>query len=174
MKNTTIGWVALAIVVLGGGYWWVSMPGTGDAGKATVPMPPVSDTKPIDTKPVLVDKTGEAMTGKATLEVAHDATLGDYLVAANGMTLYLYTKDTTGVTNCYDQCAVNWPPYMAVTNATPTTGTGVTGAITMITRNDGTKQLAYKGVPLYYWKNDVKPGDTTGQNVGGVWFVVKP
>jgi predicted lipoprotein with Yx(FWY)xxD motif len=51
---------------------------------------------------------------------------------------------------------------------------GVGGVLGTIARTDGALQVTYNGAPLYYWKNDTKSGDTTGQNVGGVWFVVKP
>lgn len=109
-----------------------------------------------------------------TLNTMTSSELGSYLVAANGMTLYLYTKDAAGVSNCYGACATNWPPYLVTASASLAGGTGIDGAVSTITRNDGTLQVAYKGVPLYFWRNDSTPGDTTGQNVGGVWFVVKP
>ncbi|MFA5942497.1 MAG: hypothetical protein WC798_02380 [Candidatus Paceibacterota bacterium] len=108
------------------------------------------------------------------LTVANDATLGDFLVASNGMTLYLYTNDTKDVTNCYDLCAVNWPPYVRTTAEPLVGGAGMAGTIATTARTDGTEQITYNGIPLYFWKNDLKPGDTTGQNVGGVWFVVHP
>ena len=88
--------------------------------------------------------------------------------------LYLYTKDAPDVSNCSGQCAVNWPPYTRALNEPLVGGEGVDGLIATIPRADGTEQLTYNGVPLYFWKDDVKPGDTRGQNVGGVWFVVKP
>jgi len=87
------------------------------------------------------------------------------LTDANGMTLYIFDKDAPGVTNCYDQCAVNWPPLIADASATPE------GEFTLVDRTDGTKMWAYKGWPLYYWKDDVNPGDTTGDGVGGVWHL---
>ena len=87
------------------------------------------------------------------------------LTDANGMTLYIFDKDEPGVTNCYDQCAINWPPLMADASATPE------GEFTLVDRTDGTKMWAYKGWPLYYWKDDVNPGDTTGDGVGGVWHL---
>jgi len=40
----------------------------------------------------------------------------------------------------------------------------------VINRPDGSKQLAYDGWPLYYFSNDVNPGDTNGQGVGNVWY----
>jgi len=87
------------------------------------------------------------------------------LTDANGMTLYIFDKDEPGVTNCYDQCAVNWPPLIADASATPE------GEFTLVDRTDGSKMWAYKGWPLYYWKDDVNPGDTTGDGVGGVWHL---
>ncbi|GLQ57091.1 COG4315 family predicted lipoprotein [Devosia nitrariae] len=87
------------------------------------------------------------------------------LTDANGMTLYIFDKDEPGVTNCYEQCAINWPPLIADASATPE------GEFTLVERTDGTQMWAYKGMPLYYWKDDVNPGDTTGDGVGGVWHL---
>ncbi|HEY9010172.1 MAG TPA: hypothetical protein VIN06_04095 [Devosia sp.] len=85
------------------------------------------------------------------------------LTDANGMTLYTYDKDTAGVTNCYDKCAQNWPPLIADASA------AAEGDFTLVDRTDGTKMWAYKGMPLYLWVKDMKPGDTTGDGVGEVW-----
>lgn len=87
----------------------------------------------------------------------------EVLTDANGMTLYTYDKDTAGVSNCYDQCAVNWPPLFVADGAT------ADGDFTIVERTDGTKMWAYKGMPLYLWVKDTKPGDTTGDGVGEVW-----
>ncbi|MBZ0275888.1 MAG: hypothetical protein K8I60_07085 [Anaerolineae bacterium] len=109
-----------------------------------------------------------------SVSVSSNADLGDFLVGPNGMTLYLFTNDTEGVSNCADQCAVAWPPLLVAEGETPTAGEGVTGELSVITRADGGLQVAYNGVPLYYWINDVVPGDTTGQGVRDVWFIVSP
>ena len=87
------------------------------------------------------------------------------LTDANGMTLYIFDKDAPGVTNCYDKCAVNWPPLMADASA------AAEGEFTVVDRTDGSKMWAYKGWPLYYWKDDAAPGDITGDGVGGVWHL---
>lgn len=87
------------------------------------------------------------------------------LTGANGMTLYIFDKDKPGVSNCYDSCAINWPPLLADATAKPE------GDFTIVDRTDGTKMLAYKGMPLYFWKNDAKAGDMTGDGVGGVWHL---
>lgn len=82
------------------------------------------------------------------------------LVDVKGMTLYTFAKDTKGTSNCNDNCAKNWPPLMAANDAKPM------GEWTIVTRADGTKQWAYKGMPLYLWVKDMKPGDATGDGVG--------
>ncbi len=87
----------------------------------------------------------------------------EVLTDANGMTLYTFDKDAVGVSNCYDKCAVNWPPLFA------TEGAAAEGDFTIVERTDGTKMWAYKGWPLYLWIKDEKPGDTTGDGVGEVW-----
>jgi len=108
-----------------------------------------------------------------TVMIKNDAKLGDYLTDSKGMTLYLYTQDTPGVSTCTAGCLKYWPALVA--NGDLTAGPGVAGKLDVITRtDDGSKQVTYNGYPLYYWKKDVNPGDTTGQGVGGIWFVVPP
>jgi predicted lipoprotein with Yx(FWY)xxD motif len=93
---------------------------------------------------------------------------GPALADAKGMTLYTYDKDSTGKSACNGKCAENWPPLMADAAAAPPAGYSV------ITRDDGQKQWAYKGKPLYGWVKDAKPGDTTGDGVGGSWHIAAP
>ena len=91
------------------------------------------------------------------------------LADSKGMTLYTFAKDAAGKSNCNGQCAMNWPPLMAAADATPT------GDWTIVTRDDGTKMWAYKGLPLYTWVKDSKAGDTTGDGVGnGAWKIATP
>ena len=97
------------------------------------------------------------------------------LVDGKGMTLYLYTKDTPGVSNCSAGCLAKWPPLTAESLGNITVGTGVDKTkLGLADLADGKKIVTYNKMPLYYWVNDSKPGDTTGQNVGGVWYVVAP
>jgi predicted lipoprotein with Yx(FWY)xxD motif/uncharacterized cupredoxin-like copper-binding protein len=105
--------------------------------------------------------------------VRQDPSLGPILTDSKGMTLYLYTKDTTpGESTCYDKCATNWPPFMA---SEPLSLPGnVEGTLSTITRTDGTTQVAYNDIPLYYFAKDTQPGDTMGEGVGDVWYVVHP
>ncbi|QYO76361.1 hypothetical protein [Devosia salina] len=83
----------------------------------------------------------------------------------NGMTLYIFDKDTAGVSNCYDTCAEKWPPLFADADAM------AEGDFSVVQRTDGTAMWAYKGMPLYYWYEDAAPGDTKGDGVGGVWHL---
>lgn len=109
----------------------------------------------------------------ATVQTKHDPKLGTILAGAKGLTLYHFTKDTTpGKSACYEACAKAWPPL--TTTGTPALASGVPGDLGTITRTDGTKQVTYNGLPLYYFAKDGDAGDTYGQGVGGVWFVVKP
>ncbi|MFY3547819.1 hypothetical protein [Achromobacter insolitus] len=90
------------------------------------------------------------------------------LVNSAGMTLYTFDKDAGGKSACNDQCAKIWPPVMASADAKPM------GDLTVITRDDGSKQWASKGKPLYTYAKDAKPGDKTGDNFKEVWHIAKP
>ncbi|SEJ73440.1 Predicted lipoprotein with conserved Yx(FWY)xxD motif [Variovorax sp. OK605] len=92
------------------------------------------------------------------------------LVGPNGMTLYTFDKDAagSGKSACNGGCATNWPPFMAADADKPS------GDFTIFTRDDGKKQWAAKGWPLYYWAKDTKPGDKTGDGVNSVWKTAKP
>jgi predicted lipoprotein with Yx(FWY)xxD motif len=115
--------------------------------------------------------TGAALSLFAGLAIAAPAGLSmsdaGVLVDGKGMTLYTFDKDAPGVSNCYGGCAGSWPPFVAKS------GADADGDFTLVERKDGSAQWAYKGMPLYYWAGDSKPGDTKGDGVGGVWHAVK-
>lgn len=100
--------------------------------------------------------------------------LGDFLVGPDGMTLYLFTRDPLNETVCYDQCAQNWPPLTVESEDELVAGEGIPGELSTIEREDGSLQVAYNGIALYYWLRDDAPGDTTGHGVNNVWWVVPP
>jgi len=94
---------------------------------------------------------------------------GGMLTDAKGMTLYTFDKDTTpGKSACNGQCLTNWPALVAASNDM------AMGDWTVITRDDGNKQWAYKGKPLYTFAHDAKAGDMTGDGRGNVWHMAKP
>ena len=90
------------------------------------------------------------------------------LTNADGMSLYTFDPDTATSSACNGGCAKSWPPLAAGEGAHDA------GDFTVITRDDGTTQWAYQGQPLYLWINDRKPGDTTGDGVGGKWHLARP
>lgn len=104
----------------------------------------------------------------ATVISTADTDKGRALVDAKGMTLYVFDKDKPAVSNCYDMCEKNWPIMNASANDRPQ------GEFGIIVRANGDRQWAYKSQPLYLWIKDMKPGDTTGDGVNGVWHVAKP
>ena len=93
---------------------------------------------------------------------------GGMLVDSAGMTLYTFDKDVagSGKSTCNGPCAVNWPPLSA---AAATSGSG---DWSVVVRDDGSKQWAFKGKPVYLWIKDQKPGDKTGDGVNKVWHIV--
>ena len=110
----------------------------------------------------------------STVSVVKDAKLGPYLVGPDGKTLYMFKKDTAGVSNCSGGCAKIWPALTVATGVMPSASADATGKLATITRDDGTLQVTYNGMPLYYFSKDVAAGDTNGQGVGNNWFVVAP
>lgn len=99
--------------------------------------------------------------------------MGTLLVAAsNGHTLYNFDSDSPGVSRCSGQCAIIWPPLSVAAGQTPTGGTGVSGQIGTISRSDGSLQVTYKGLPLYFFHSDSQAGDTKGNYSG--WSLVHP
>lgn len=107
-----------------------------------------------------------AQTAAAPATVA-ETSKGKALVDAKGMTLYTFDKDEAGKSACNGPCAQNWPPLMATSASGPTNWT-------VVTRDDGGKQWAYKGKPLYTWAKDSKAGDVTGDGVLNVWHFAHP
>jgi predicted lipoprotein with Yx(FWY)xxD motif len=113
-----------------------------------------------------------ALAADTTVQVAQNAKLGNIFTDAKGMTVYAWTKDTANTSNCTGGCLAAWPPLVA--SGTVTLPNGVAGTLGTITRSDGTVQVTYNTMPLYHFAKDKAAGDTTGQGVGGVWFVVPP
>jgi predicted lipoprotein with Yx(FWY)xxD motif len=102
--------------------------------------------------------------------------VGTYLTGASGRAIYLWVADTGSKSNCTGQCAKFWPPVLAKT--TPTVSGGATASdLGTTTRANGTKQVTYKGHPLYYFFEDPTAGTDKGQgssNFGAKWWLVAP
>ncbi len=115
----------------------------------------------------------------ARLLSACAATMGDpapatttdgVLTGKNGMTLYTFDRDPvgTGKSVCNGPCATNWPPLAAPADA------AASGDWSIVVRDDGSRQWAFKGKPVYYWVKDQKPGDRTGDGFNNVWRLARP
>jgi predicted lipoprotein with Yx(FWY)xxD motif len=98
---------------------------------------------------------------------------GEVLVDGEGRTLYIFTKDQGDQSACSGECAANWPALKSDT--TPTAGPGVDASkLAVATQADGSSQVTYGGMPLYYFAADTKAGDVKGQGVGDVWWMLAP
>ncbi|SDB82013.1 Predicted lipoprotein with conserved Yx(FWY)xxD motif [Raineyella antarctica] len=167
MKARSIGAAAAlsAVLVLSG---CGSGGGSGGGYGSSTSAPPATTT----TSP---PATSSASAGSTTagLKVA-SSSLGTIVVSDTGMTVYQYTKDVkdSGKSACTGGCLVAWPPVL--TSQDSPTLQGVTGKVGTITTPEGAKQVTLNGLPLYYWAQDSKPGDVTGQGVQNVWYVVGP
>jgi predicted lipoprotein with Yx(FWY)xxD motif len=101
------------------------------------------------------------------VSTASSASLGTFLVGPGGMTLYTHAGDGANMSTCSGGCLTAWPPLSVTSGQQPTAGPGVTGHLGSFVRTDGAAQVTYNGWPLYSWPGDTKPGDTTGQGIGG-------
>ncbi len=157
MKNTWV-WVLVVVVVVGLVY----------LGRHKIKtMLGMSQVTP--TAEVIVQPTSSIIPSNNIYMSKTDPQKGSYLTDFKGMTLYVFDKDTSGMSNCNGTCAKTWPPYTSGAIAQ----SQFPANISVITRADGSKQFAWKGMSLYYFASDTKPGDVTGDGVGGVWHLVK-
>lgn len=109
-----------------------------------------------------------AAEGAGSIELA-DTSLGQVIVDAEGMTLYLFVADGQGESTCYDECEASWPVLEGEVSA----GEGLDSALVgTTTRTNGDVQATYNGWPLYYFSGDAAVGDTKGQGLRDVWYVV--
>lgn len=122
------------------------------------------------------DAASPATTGSSTVEARPVASLAKALVAgSNGMTVYTFEKDVkdSGTSACTGGCLTTWPALTVPAGTTPTAGAGLTGTLGTITRaDDGTIQVTYNGLPLYFFSGDKAPGD--GNGVYRNWDAVAP
>ena len=113
--------------------------------------------------------TAAAQGASGTTVAVTSSKLGNILADGDGRTLYAFTKDKGDQSACSGGCATNWPAL----TGTATAGTGVQASLLSTSMQaNGDSQVTYGGRPLYYFAGDAKPGDTNGQGVGNVWFVL--
>jgi predicted lipoprotein with Yx(FWY)xxD motif len=141
--------------------------GGGDTASEAAPV--ASEPAPAESEPAAV--ASEAPGAEAEAISVESSDLGDILVDGEGRTLYVFDNDTDENSTCYDDCEANWPPLTEEVEA----GEGVDASLLSTSeREDGSAQVTYAGRPLYYFAADQAPGDTNGQGVGDVWWVVGP
>ena len=108
---------------------------------------------------------GASSAAGASINAANSPDFGMVLTGPTGMTLYTHAGDSATASTCTGGCATAWPPL--ATTSQPMAGPGVTGQLGTLTRADGTTQVTYRGLPLYYWQGDTTAGDVTGNGVDG-------
>jgi len=113
-----------------------------------------------------------AMSMHHAIKIQAKEGIGKYLTDTEGKALYSFKKDSPGKSTCTGPCLEKWPIYYREKVAVPK-GIKAEDFGTII-RDDGKKQTTFRGYPLYYWINDKKPGETSGQGVNNVWFVINP
>jgi predicted lipoprotein with Yx(FWY)xxD motif len=140
--------LGLALAACGGG---------GGSGSGASPQP-AATTAAASGVGVMVTKAG----------------LGDILTDPKGRTLYVFTKDKGDQSVCSGACASSWPALTTSGAGAPTAGSGVDSAkLATAKQANGSTQVTYDGHPLYYFAGDAAPGDTKGQGLNKVWWVVK-
>ncbi|HEY4551667.1 MAG TPA: hypothetical protein VIG80_00600 [Bacillaceae bacterium] len=107
----------------------------------------------------------------SSLKMLENDKTGEYLADANGMTLYYFTKDEPGKSNCTGECLKNWPPFTAGDFDVPD-GFDIEDFGTIKREDSGSEQVTYKGYPLYYFSKDKQEGDVNGQGVKDVWYIL--
>ena len=118
------------------------------------------------------ESAGEESEGEEYTVEAASSDLGEIVTDGSGRTLYVFMADTGTESTCYDDCAATWP---ALTVDGEPSAEGIDESLLGTSeRNDGSTQVTLNGHPLYHFASDTSPGDTNGQGVGGVWFVVSP
>ncbi len=155
MRISTWRWLGLLLVLL------VVISVAAACGKSTTYTPTSTPTStPTQTTPY-------------TVNVSTKASLGNYLVDSNGMTLYFYNKDNFNKSNVPESLIATWPIFYVASISVPSPALDPSDFAT-ITRSDGQSQTTYYGWPLYHYINDKAASETNGQGLGGVWFVVTP
>lgn len=140
---------------------------TSPAASPSVAAPTASPT------PAASPGESSPATGSATVMVADNPDHGQILVDGEGRTLYLFMPDEAGTPTCYDDCAIAWPPLLA--EGEITVGAGLDDSdFSTAPRTDGGDQVKIGNWPLYYFASDAAPGETKGQGLQGIWFVVSP
>lgn len=171
MNLRTLGTIVIGLLLVAA----CGTEGGDDTTTAATDEPaPTTSVDAVEEDPATTTSAAEEMTTTSAAESmdgvhASDSDLGTILVDAEGFTLYVFTQDSGDESACYDECAATWPPVAADTPIGSDLDAAMFGSIE---RTDGTSQLTVNGMPLYLYAPDTNPGDTNGQGLNDVWFVV--
>ncbi len=150
-------------------------PATGTPKTATMtPSVPVTAAPTAEPSAVASGSGAPSVAGVAVDVRLASGAIGSYLVGRDGRTLYTFLHDSPGGSTCNFDCAVTWPPFVLGPGERLAAGDGVTGPFDLVTRAEGTKQVEYRGHPLYTYSGDAGAGETSGQGNGSVWSVARP
>ena len=173
IRLRALGGALLVIAVVAGCSSSGSSAAPASQAPASVAAPSAA---PAASAPAASAAASGGATSGVTVEAKPVGNVGTVLVAgSNGMTVYTFTKDVkdSGKSACTGQCITIWPALTVADGATPSAGSGISGKLGTIKRDDdGTTQVTYNGLPLYFFHNDSAPGDANG--VYDMWEVVKP
>lgn len=183
MKRRFLGWFVLVLLAMSLALTACqSEPAPADDGPQSAEQPEAPADSGTDAEDSNADTPGDTADAEpeeveqpptTPIGVADVAGFGLILVDGEGWTLYIFLNDEPGVSNCSGSCENNWPPLLA--EGELAAGEGVDASLLgTTTRDDGTTQLTYNGWPLYYYVDDVNPGDTNGIGVGDVWYPISP
>ncbi|WP_291382793.1 hypothetical protein [Demequina sp.] len=165
-SRIAVGMAISALALLG-----LSACSADTAGSSTSSAAPATSTP--EASSMTTSEPTESMDDSGVALETAESALGTIVVDGDGMTVYQFDNDTQGgdSSTCTGQCATNWP---AVPGSAAPELEGITGTVATIIGIDGEPQLTLNGWPLYYFAGDAAPGDTNGQGVGGVWWVLTP
>ncbi|HVZ67300.1 MAG TPA: hypothetical protein VG917_03490 [Patescibacteria group bacterium] len=165
MNKTLIVGIIVVVILAAAGFFVYKGQQSKKAEEAKMMM----DKKAEDNAMMKKETPSPSAMMESLVMMGTNAKLGSYVEGENGMTLYVFDKDTKDTSNCYNQCAVNWPPYL-VKGEEPATMPEHLGTTK---RTDGSLQYTWNGMPLYYYIGDKVKGDVTGDGVGGTWHIAK-
>ena len=154
-------WVLLAAALLG----LAACTPVPTSSTTTTTLPPTTTTPPASTTP-------PPTVSPYSVNVATKAVVGEYLTDGRGMALYYTISDRPDYSNLPDETLTSWPAfYTASVQVPPSLNAADFGTFT---RDNGVKQTTFRGYPLYYFYQDKAPGDTLGNKLGNVWFLINP
>jgi predicted lipoprotein with Yx(FWY)xxD motif len=135
-------------------------------GSGATAAPPSATAGTASAQPSAAGTAPAQPSASAAIGVA-TTSFGSVLVGPAGRTLYIHAGDGTNMSTCTGGCASAWPPLTVMSGQQPTAANPIKGGLGTFMRSDGSTEVSYKGLPLYYWQGDTKPGDVTGQGVDG-------